>query len=327
VGSSRNANTTLNTSSSTDHRRSFPVNNYNKSRGTLPPLTEEECGLLYKHRGCFKCRRLYAGHMGRDCPNDFPETHTPITPALATTAKAEFEKVRRPYRGGSFNRGPAPSRSTSAVAAVVEESSDVSGDDGDVDEEENSGVVAMTWPSAVALGDSDSDDSVSPPLTIPNLYWNASAPGRDGFLVPVKAMIDNGAHIVLIRPDVVHTLGLEQKQLRIPQMINVAMKDEKEEKKIEPVLLSHYVLLLLSTVDNSWTSKPIRAVIAPGLCTKVLLGLPFLVHNRIVVDHEVPSAIVKDTSIDLLNFVPMPRKIARPVKSPRRKRIEIRLLH
>ena len=190
--------------------------------------------------------------------------------------------------------------------AVIEESSDVSGDDGDINEEENSGVVTMTWPSAVALGDSDSDNSMGPPLTILNLYWNASAPEHNGFLVPVKAMIDNGAHIVLIRPDVVDTLRLEQKQVRIPQMINVVMKDEKKEKKIEPVLLLHYILLSLSTVDNSWTSKAVRTVIAPGFCMKVLLGLPFLIHNRIVVDHELLSTIVKDTSIDLLNFVPMP---------------------
>jgi len=110
-------------------------------------------------------------------------------------------------------------------------------------------------------------------------------------------------------------------------MINVAMKNEKKEKKIEPVLLSEYVSLSLSTLDNSWTSKPIIAVIAPGLCTNVLLGLPFLVHNHIVVDHELPSAIVKDTSVDLLNFVPAPKKILKIQKSPHRKRIEIRLLH
>ena len=110
-------------------------------------------------------------------------------------------------------------------------------------------------------------------------------------------------------------------------MINVAMKNEKKEKKIEPVLLSEYVSLSLSTLDNSWTSKPIIAIIAPGLCTKVLLGLPFLVHNRIVVDHELPSAIVKDTSVDLLNFVPAPKKILKIQKSPCRKQIEIRLLH
>jgi len=204
VSSLHNVNTTVNTSSSTDHCQSFPVNNYNKSHGTLPLLAEEERSLLYKHRGCFKCRHLYAGHMGHDCLNDFPETHTLITPALAATAKTKFKKVCHPYRGGSFNRGPAPSTSTPAIAAVVEESSDISGD-----ENKKSSIVAMTWPSAVVLGDSDSDESVSPPLTLPNLFWDASAIGRDGFFVPVKAMLDNGAHIVLIRPDVVEKLGLE----------------------------------------------------------------------------------------------------------------------
>jgi len=115
--------------------------------------------------------------MGHDCPNDFPETHTLITPALAATAKTKFEKVHHPYRGGSFNRGLAPNTSTPAVAAVVEESSDISGDEGNVDENEKSGIVAMTWPSAVTLGDSDSDESVSPPLTLPNLFWDASTIG------------------------------------------------------------------------------------------------------------------------------------------------------
>ena len=135
----------------------------------------------------------------------------------------------------------------------------------------------------------------------------------------LKAMIDNSAHIVLIRPDVIEKLGLERKQLRKPQVINVAMKDEQKEKKSKPVLLSDCVSLSLSTLDNSWTLKPVTAVIAPGLCTNILLGLPFLIHNRIVVDHESPSTFVKDTSIDLLNFVPTPHKIAHPVKSPHRK--------
>jgi len=68
-------------------------------------------------------------------------------------------------------------------------------------------------------------------------------------------------------------------------------------------------------------------VIAPGLCTSILLGLPFLVHNHIVVDHEVPSAIVKGTHIDLLNFVPAPKSVPKVVKSPKCKHLEIRFFH
>ena len=59
-------------------------------------------------------------------------------------------------------------------------------------------------------------------------------------------MIDNGAHIVLIRPDIVNALRLEWKQLWKLWMINVAMKDEKKEKKIKPVLLSECLPLALN---------------------------------------------------------------------------------
>jgi hypothetical protein len=140
-------------------------------------------------------------------------------------------------------------------------------------------------------------------------------------------MIDNGAHIVLISPEMVKTLRLEHKRLRKPQLINVALNDKKKEKNFQPAMLSEYVTLTLSTLDNSWTSKKINAVIAPGLCTNILLGLPFLVHNRIVVDHELPSAIVKDSDIDLLNFFPAPKSVHKVKKSLKRKRLEIKMFH
>ena len=193
------------------------------------------------------------------------------------------------------------------------------------DESKNLGVVTITSPSAVAPGDWDpDDDNGPPPLTIPNLYWQANAVGCDGFFVKIKTMIDNGAHIVLISPEIVEMLGLEKKHLQKPQLINVAMNDKKK-KNLEPALLLEFVSLSLSTLDNSWTLKIMNAVIAPGLCMNILLGLPFLVHNRIVVDHEVPSASVKDTLIDLLNFMPMPKVILKLVKSTKRKRLEIKL--
>jgi len=99
-GPSRNANTS--STGSTANRRTYTQNNYNKPRNYLPALTEEERALLYENRGCYKCRRLYAEHLGRDCPNDFPDTHVLITPALAATAKAEWEK-RRQSKGKPVN--------------------------------------------------------------------------------------------------------------------------------------------------------------------------------------------------------------------------------
>jgi hypothetical protein len=106
---------------------------------------------------------------------------------MAASAKTEFEKTCHTNPGISYNRGPGALTSTAAVAAVVEDSSEVSGKEGNEGNEVSAGITAMTWPSAVALGDSDSDgDSVSSPFTIPNLYWEANMVGHDGFFVKLK---------------------------------------------------------------------------------------------------------------------------------------------
>src|ERR1700678_436350 len=47
----------------------------------------------------------------------------------------------------------------------------------------------------------------------------------------------------------------------------------------------------ITTLDNAWTSRPVCALVVPGLCTEILLGLPFLVDNKIVVDHDAQTAI------------------------------------
>jgi hypothetical protein len=44
-----------------------------------------------------------------------------------------------------------------------------------------------------------------------------------------------------------------------------------------------------------------RALIAQNLCTNILLGLPFLKHNKIIIDHNSDTAVAKDSGFDLLN--------------------------
>jgi len=44
-----------------------------------------------------------------------------------------------------------------------------------------------------------------------------------------------------------------------------------------------------------------RAIIAPNLVSPVILGLPFLSHNSIVVDHATRTAIDKLQNFDLMN--------------------------
>jgi hypothetical protein len=80
------------------------------------------------------------------------------------------------------------------------------------------------------------------------------------------------------------------------------------------VKLTEYVKLKLYDPNCWWFLKTVRAIIAPGLCSPVILGLPFLSHNRIVIDHHAQMAIDKTTGFDILNPVAPP-----PPKAPKKK--------
>jgi hypothetical protein len=192
-----------------------------------------------------------------------------------------------------------------------------SADENDVDEADD--VAAVTLPSFVLggkEGDEDSDDysvSVDCPISVPHMFWKATALGDEGFPVSVNALLDCGAHVVLIRPSTAKRLGLTPRKLRKPVPIDVAIDDKKG--KVPSVMLDSFVSLSLSSADFFWTSKPVKAIIAPGLCTSVLLGLPFLTHNGIVCDFERRTACIKgiEPEYDLLN----PRVIERAKAKPR----------
>ena len=73
------------------------------------------------------------------------------------------------------------------------------------------------------------------------------------------------------------------------------------EGKKQVVHMSQWVKLQLYDPSGSWKSKTIHAIVAPSLCSPVILGLPFLSHNKIIIDHETCTAIAKDSGFDLLN--------------------------
>ena len=94
---------------------------------------------------------------------------------------------------------------------------------------------------------------------------------RSDFPVKTRALIDNGAHLALIRPELVERLGLKKYRLHKPELVDVAFS--KEKKKTE---LYFYVKLSLSSLDSAWTSCVVKAIITPGLCLPIILGLPWL---------------------------------------------------
>ena len=70
------------------------------------------------------------------------------------------------------------------------------------------------------------------------------------------------------------------------------------------IVLQEYMELKLYDPSNYWQSWIIHAIITQTLCTPVLLGLPFLVHNHIVVGYAEWSVIDRKLGFDLLNPKP-----------------------
>lgn len=167
----------------------------------LPRLTDTEKAVLDRHAGCYKCRRVYVYHRSRECRTGYPTAanYRPITEAEA--------------------RAAAPANSAPA-AAVVPSNPGTSGP--------TLMPVAAVLPSSV-LGDgtdSDGSEEVSAPLKSKHLRWSCLVPGRNvDFPVPVSALIDNGCHLVLIRPELVDELGLTRLKLQKPEIVSVALDD------------------------------------------------------------------------------------------------------
>jgi Aspartyl protease len=177
-----------------------------------------------------------------------------------------------------------------SVAAILPEDTPMSSKEDD--------VVPAVMPSAVLGNSSFSKGDVSPTLHKKHLILEFQiATQHLDFPLKFNAMLDNGTHVVLIHPDTVSELQLERFKLKKPEKVSVAISDKKK----ETMTLINYVKFSVTSLDNAWTSKPIFAIIAPGLCLPLILGLPFLVKNNIVIDHADRTAVDKVSSYDLLN--------------------------
>jgi hypothetical protein len=80
--------------------------------------------------------------------------------------------------------------------------------------------------------------------------------------------------MVLIRPKTVSLLGLPLYTLPTPETIDVAISSSSS----VPTLLTQYVKLKVTSLDGQWMSRTIFAVVAPGLCMPIILGLVVVGH-------------------------------------------------
>lgn len=159
------------------------------------------------------------------------------------------------------------------------------------------------------------DAGLTAPFFGSHLFWkccvvgaNVNEQGATPFVL--RALIDHGSHAVLIQEDLVNTLGLRRRKLPKPETVSMAMGDGLERS----YTLTEWTKIQLYDPTSGWSSCSVRAVVAPNLCSPLILGLPFLSHNKIVVDAELRTVIQKDTNVDLLNPTAAGERVAR--KSP-----------
>ena len=151
------------------------------------------------------------------------------------------------------------------------------------------------------------------PLTIDHLQWEANVFGSNEFPTCITCLLDNGAHLILIRPETVADLMLPIRKLTEPISVTLALEGKKTIN-----IFHDYVHLKLSSVKNEWTSKTVHTLITPHLCTNILLGLPFLTHNNIVIDHEACTGTDKISGFNLMNNDDrMPCKVTKKMVPPK----------
>ena len=158
------------------------------------------------------------------------------------------------------------------------------------------------------LSESDVSNSVphhTPPVPFycPHLYWDCVADSPNQSVAwPCKALINHGSHAVLVSEEFTASLGIQRQKLPCPEKVSMALNNSEKQEWI----LHDWIKLHLHDPTYSWTARTICAIIAPGLCTPVILGLPFLVHNTIVVDHATCTVIDKKSGFDLLHLTMSP---------------------
>lgn len=102
------------------------------------------------------------------------------------------------------------------------------------------------------------------PLHLNHLFWRCAIAGAasGSKLVPVfDALIDLGAHTVLIRESLVVELGLKRKKLPQPEEVEMAMPGKGE--AAQTTTLTEYVKIKLYCPVSGWGARTVRAIVAP----------------------------------------------------------------
>ena len=264
---------------------------------TYPPkLTDDERRLLFEHDGCLKCRTFYAGHRANKCTitlsgKDY-KTRTAQDALRAKALKSRTSATPVASITEMALDSPTPTMPTDLVAAIFPSSNVIP--DRSMSETPESSLSSVSAP---------------PPLKGQHLLWDcALTRPSDNTVVKARTLIDSGSHLVLVRPDLVSLLRLTAIPLPNPERISVAVGATER-----PDPITHYVVLQPRSLDKVFLSKPMHAVVAPGLCLPLILRLPFLTENRINCDYAERKCMVTTVTppYNLLVTVRKPNKAKR----------------
>ena len=301
-----------------DGRNSAASQNSTSSSSRPPKLTPIEIEIIKSCSGCFKCRKIFQtkDHINTEVAKktcEFPsgDGYRPLTWEYANKVKA----LRDARKASSSSK---PIASTSSAPPSASSSTPSTSSISEVNSSDDSNFIASMFgplASSAIIGNSsfssEGDSSVCQPFKSKHYVWKCMINGpADEFPVKVSTLIDNGAHMVLIRPETVKQLGLPTFPLPHPETVDVAISSSVSTKKI----LSHFVKFKATSLDGIWTSRTVYAIIAPGLCMPIIFGLPFLEFNGIISDHSRRACIHKKTGYNLINPV-----IPRPLPPPKPK--------
>jgi hypothetical protein len=254
----------------------------------LPKMTENERKLLLENDGCLKCQRFFAGHRSNNCQNRFLNASSYRTLSMEDVNAARH---RTSKTVASITAAASPTVEATAhhVAAVMPPNKssvlDLSGSD--------------------LSKDSDDDVSVNPhadcpiPFMVPHYKWDCLVSNKTtGEPITLQSLLDDGSHMVLIDDIVARGLGLCRRCLPKLIPIELALSPSNRTEAAKTVL-TEWVKLKPRDVNDQWTSRTVRTVVAPSLCTDLILGLPFLVANKLVMDYEERTCKDKKSGFDI----------------------------
>ncbi len=273
---------------------------------------------LDKHKGCRKCQRTNTDHCSADCTLGFPDpaTYRGITLADGVTLALDTPSLNSVTSitvndTSHISSGPiavissslpVPSHPPTNELCIIIDDDNLSVDSDN--EAVHSANCSTSLPPHFGKVHPICSVSSSPkvPFALDHLVWPCAIEDRSSSspfpsYVHTCALIDDGSHLVLIKLELIACLNLKVRPLPKPISVTIAFQDNSTAK----TSLISWVKLKLHARKNQWSSGTVCTIIAPNLCTDIILGLPFLAANKLIIDPSEHAIFDKTTGFDLLH--------------------------